>query len=146
MNENSGWEALPPRSPLAVRAEAVERFSCQNIQTHTHSRHVYTRVHVHSPTEPRVIQLGSCVLLHCFSTCYPLLLDSFHLFLLSSHLLDQHPRSDRPQQWRHGGKQNSKPKPHQRGVPLVFVHCQLTRIHLRQHTRIFTLWPDGKSW
>ena len=36
--------------------------------------------------------------------------------------------------------------PIQRGVPLVSVHCQLPEIHLCQHTRIFTLLPDRKSW
>lgn len=115
----------------------------EHTNTHTHSHHVYTHVHVHSPTSSDSTREPHPASFFFFfpSTCYPLLLDSFHLFfrLLSSRLLDHHPRSDRPQQWRHEVKQNSKPKPHQQGVPLVFVHCQLTRIHLRQHTRIFTL-------
>lgn len=68
MNEHSGWEALPPLSPLTIRAETVERFSCHNIQTHTHTltRRVYTHVHVHSLTKPRVIRLWSCILFHFF--------------------------------------------------------------------------------
>lgn len=105
---------MPPLSPLTIRAETAERFSCHNIQTHTHSHNVYTHVHVHPPTEPRVIRLGSCILLNFFFHWLssspgqlPLLL--FLLRSLSSHLLYHHPRSDRTQQWRHGVEQNKTP-------------------------------------
>lgn len=115
MNEHSGWEALPPLSPLTIRAETEERFSCHNIQTHTYSHNVYTHVHVHSPTEPHVIQLGSCILLKCFlnlsSSPGQLPLIFFLLCFLSSHPLYHHPRSDGPQQWRRWSrtKQNLNP-------------------------------------
>lgn len=120
---NTVGEKLCLLSPLTIRAEAVERFSCHNIQTHTHSHNVYTHVHVHSPTEPHVIQLGSCILRGLFfffdllsSSPGQLPLILFLLCLLSSHLLYHHPRSDRPQQWKHGVKQNKTQTPSTRGA------------------------------
>lgn len=116
MNEHSGWEALPPLSPLTIRAETVERFSCHNIQahthTHTHSHDVYT--HMYTCTHSQNLVWFNYGAASCFifsSASYHFLLDSFHfflilLYLLSSHLLYHQPHSDRPQQWRHGVKQN----------------------------------------
>lgn len=96
-------------SPLTIRAERLERFSCRDIQTRTHSHDIYTRTRALAhKKKPHENQLGSCILLQFF--IFVVISWTASAFFL--HLLYHQPHSDRPQQWRHGVKLNlTKPKP-----------------------------------
>lgn len=100
MNEHGGREASPPLSPLSIRAETVDRFSCRNKHTHIQSIHTCTRALVHRTYCEVTMEL------HPASSFLHLPLDSFRSFFLicflSSHLLHHHPwclRTPQCKQW-----------------------------------------------
>lgn len=147
-------EKLPllSRSPLTIREETMERFSCHYIQTQTHTRSHTLRIHTRTLTHRT--SCDSTRKLHASFPPptnspgqLPLILSVMSTLITSSQRSHCHLCSDRPQQWRHGVKQNlkNKSKPLQHGVPLVFVHCQSPEIQLCQHAGIFTLLPNRKS-
>lgn len=110
MNEQSGWEALPPLSLLWPSEQRGWRDSPVVTYKHARTHTTYTHVHVRSHTKkkPHEIQLGSCILLQFFI----FVIISWTASAFFPHLLYHQPHSDRPQQWRHGVKLNlTKPKP-----------------------------------
>lgn len=139
---------MPPLSSPTVRSETAERFSCRNVQIHTHTHATYTRAHTSAALahkNPRVIRLGSCIL---SSACHRLLLDSFR-FSYFPHAFSRHqPRGDKDH--NHGGmelnKTKQKPKPPStRGRRFFRALSVNQNPPAPAHKDIYPLTPTGKS-
>lgn len=139
MNEHSGWETASSLSSDHQSRDAGEILLSWHTNTHAHSHDVNTHVHVHlhkkqnSWDSSREPQPASVFHLHCQRR----LLDRLHFSPPPSHFLHHQPHSDRPQQWRHGVKQNLTKPLQQRGA--IGIRALLTRTHLNQHTDIYPL-------
>lgn len=119
---NTVGEKLCLLSRLWPSKQRRRRDSPVIIYKHTHTLiqciHTYTRALAHrtSCDSTRELHPAYFFFFNVLSSCpgqLPLIL--FPLCSLSSHLLYHHPRSDRPQQWRHGVEQNKTQTPSTRG-------------------------------